>query len=138
MVRTLFADINQAGHIRGYCAFDEDPAKRPLLDDLSAATGPVRLGPVMGDGYIAFTVDDVDTGGRYQGIVELDRQGLDAAAVRWFKNSEQLDTVVIVAAGEQSGGWQATADGQCHSSGRRRGRDTAYGQRDGSVLRESR
>ena len=109
LVRTLFADINQAGHIRGYCAFDDDPAKRPLLDDLSAATGPVRLGPVMGDGYIAFTVDEVDTGGRYQGIVELDRQGLDAAAVRWFKNSEQLDTVVIVAAGEQSGGWQATA-----------------------------
>ncbi len=109
LVRTLFADINQAGHLRGYCAFDDDPATRPLLDDVSAATGPVRLGPVMGDGYIAFTVDEADTGGRYQGIVELDRQGLDAAAVRWFENSEQLDTAVIVAAGQQPGGWQATA-----------------------------
>ena len=108
-VRTLFADINQAGHIRGYCAFDDDPATRPLLDDVSATTGPVRLGSVMGDGYIAFTVNEVETGGRYQGIVELDRHGLDAAAMRWFENSEQLDTTVIVAAGEQSGGWQATA-----------------------------
>ena len=109
LVRTLFADINEAGHIRGYCAFDNDPATRPLLEDPSAVTGPVRLGPVMGDGYIAFTVDEVDTNGRYQGIVELDRQGLDVAAVRWFENSEQVDTAVIVAAGEQSGSWQATA-----------------------------
>lgn len=109
LVRTLFADITQAGHIRGYCAFDDDPATRPLLDDVSSATGPVRLGPVMGDGYIAFTVSEVETGGRYQGIVELDRHGLDAAAMRWFENSEQLDSMVIVAAGEQLGGWQATA-----------------------------
>ena len=105
----MFADINQAGHIRGYCAFDDNPATRPLLDDGSVATGPVRLGPVMGDGYIAFTVKEAETDGHYQGIVELDRQGLDAAAVRWFENSEQLDTTVIVAAGEQSGSWQATA-----------------------------
>ena len=50
-------------------AFDDDPAARPLLDDVSATTGPVRLGPVMGDGYIAFTVNEVEAGGRYQGIV---------------------------------------------------------------------
>ena len=106
-VRTLFADITQAGHIRGYCAFDDDPATRPLLDDVSAVTGPVRLGPVMGDGYIA-TVNEVETGGRYQGIVELTGMVL-VTAMRWFENSEQLDTTVIVAAGEQSGGWQATA-----------------------------
>ena len=60
----------------------------------------------MGDGYIAFTVDDGGTNGRYQGIVELDDQYLSDAAMHWYKNSEQLNTVVVCAAAE-SRGWLA-------------------------------
>jgi molecular chaperone Hsp33 len=109
LVRTLFADINDAGHLRGYCAFDDDACALSAVTAPLEVSGAVPLGAIMGDGYIAFTVDESNTGGRYQGIVELDQGGLDAAAIRWFENSEQLDTSVICAAGEGPDGWRAVA-----------------------------
>jgi len=109
LVRTLFADINNDGHLRGYAAFNDDLEALRGFEGAADGDDMVSLGAVMGDGYIAFTVDEQNTGGRYQGIVELDREGLDMAAVRWFENSEQLDTVVICAAGQRQAGWQAVA-----------------------------
>ena len=109
LVRTLFADITETGALRGYAALDDN---RSTLQSAALAhdpTGPVRLGHVMGNGYIAFTVDDGSTRGRYQGIVELDDQHLADAAMRWYQNSEQLDTVIVCAAAESSEGWQAVA-----------------------------
>ena len=69
----------------------------------------VRIVPLLGGGYIAFTVDDNSTGGRYQSIVELDGPHLSDAVMRWFENSEQTDTMVICAADKGSSGWQASA-----------------------------
>ena len=108
-VRTLFADITETGALRGYAALDENRAALQAAALSHDPTGPVRLGHVMGDGYIAFTVDDGGTNGRYQGIVELDDQYLSDAAMHWYKNSEQLNTVVVCAAAEAPDGWQAVA-----------------------------
>ena len=58
LVRTLFADITEAGALRGYAALDDDWAAFQAAALAHDPTGPVRLGHVMGDGYIAFTVDD--------------------------------------------------------------------------------
>ena len=69
----------------------------------------VNIVPLMGSGYIAFTVDDCDAGGRYQGIVELDGPHLSDAAMRWFENSEQTDTMLLCAADRGEAGWQASA-----------------------------
>jgi len=109
IVRTLFADITQAGDLRGYCALDADQAKFAELQLAQPDDEAVKIAPLMGDGYIAFTVDDNDTGGRYQGIVELDGPHLSDAAMRWFENSEQLDTMVLCAASKGKDGWQASA-----------------------------
>ena len=109
LVRTLFADITEAGALRGYAALDDNQAALQAAALAHDATGSVRLGHVMGNGYIAFTVDDGNTNGRYQGIVELDNQYLSDAAMRWYENSEQLDTVVVCAAAEGPDGWQAVA-----------------------------
>ena len=81
--------------MRGYAALDDNRAALQAAALAHDPTGSVRLGHVMGDGYIAFTVDDGGTNGRYQGIVELDDQYLSDAAMRWYENSEQLDTVVV-------------------------------------------
>lgn len=108
-VRTLFADITETGALRGYAALDDNRAALQAATLSHDPTGPVRLGHVMGDGYIAFTVDDGGTNGRYQGIVELDDQYLSDAAMRWYENSEQLNTVVICAAAAAPDGWQAVA-----------------------------
>ena len=69
----------------------------------------VHIVPLMGGGYIAFTVDDHATGGRYQGIVELDGPYLSDAAMRWFENSEQTDTMVLCVADKDASEWQASA-----------------------------
>ncbi len=109
LVRTLFADITETGALRGYAALDDNRAALRAAALAHDPTGSVRLGHVMGDGYIAFTVDDSSTNGRYQGIVELADQHLSDAAMRWYENSEQLDTALVCAAAEGPDGWQAVA-----------------------------
>ena len=109
LVRTLFADITQAGHLRGYCALDEDQSQLAAIQLAQPSDDAVQIVPLMGGGYIAFTVDDDATGGRYQGIVELDGPHLSDAAMRWFENSEQTDTMVFCAADKGPSGWQASA-----------------------------
>ena len=72
LVRTLFADITESGALRGYTAFDDNRAALKAAALAHDLNGPVRLGPIMGNGHIAFTVDDGNADSRYQGIVELD------------------------------------------------------------------
>ena len=109
LVRTLFADITEAGDLRGYCVLDEDQSQLSALQLAQPNDDAVHIVPLMGGGYIAFTVDDDATGGRYQGIVELDGPHLSNAAMRWFENSEQTDTMVLCAAEKGGSGWQASA-----------------------------
>jgi molecular chaperone Hsp33 len=109
LVRTLFADITESGDLRGYCALDEDHSQLAAMQLAQPHDEAVHIVPLMGGGYIAFTVDDHATGGRYQGIVELDGPYLSDAAMRWFENSEQTDTMVLCAAGKDASGWQASA-----------------------------
>ena len=109
LVRTLFADITPAGNLRGYCAVDDDQSKLAKIQLAQPNDQPVNVVPIMGGGHIAFTVDDSDIGGRYQGIVELKGPHLSDAAMLWFKNSEQTNTVVLCAAEKGGCGWQASA-----------------------------
>ena len=109
LVSTLFADITEAGNLRGYCALNEDQSQLTAMQLAQPNDDAIHIVPLMGDGYIAFTVDDAATGGRYQGIVELNGPHLSDAAMRWFENSEQTDTMVLCAADKGSSGWQATA-----------------------------
>lgn len=105
LVRTLFADMTSDGDLRGYAAFDADTPS-PDNDD---PTLPANVPQLMGSGHIAFTVDEGATGGRYQGIVDLEGATLSDAATSWFANSEQLDTLVVAASHQQDQQWQATA-----------------------------
>ena len=109
LVRTLFADITEAGHLRGYTAMEDNPTGFQAAALAHDPSGSVCLGPLMGSGYIAFTVDAGTSNGRYQGIVELDERHLSDAAMRWYENSEQLDTIVVCAAENGADGWQAVA-----------------------------
>ena len=109
LVRTLFADITEAGHLRGYTAMENNPTGFQGAALAHDPSGSVCLGPLMGSGYIAFTVDDGTSNGRYQGIVELDERHLSDAAMRWYENSEQLETIIVCAAEKRTDGWQAVA-----------------------------
>jgi molecular chaperone Hsp33 len=89
-VRMMVADVTSEGQLRGYAAFDE--AVRALPE---GATVP-RL---FGAGHLALTVDQGDDTERYQGIVALEGPTLAECVHHYFRQSEQFQAGVKVAAG---------------------------------------
>ncbi|MEK9662165.1 MAG: Hsp33 family molecular chaperone HslO [Alphaproteobacteria bacterium] len=84
--------------LRGYARFD--------AERLDGADGkPVRS--LIGEGYLAFTVDQGEDMDRYQGMVALEGETLAECAQHYFRQSQQLDAAVMLAcdrvAGEASG-----------------------------------
>jgi len=104
-VRTLMADVTSDGALRGYAAFDEDAVARVIAEH-----GPdASLQRLTGGGYIAFTVDQGQHAERYQGIVELSDATLAECTQSYFRNSEQLQTGIKIAAAQDGGAWRASA-----------------------------
>ncbi len=83
------------GELRGYVKFDAE-----RLNDLGA--NPPLSALVGSEAYLAITFDVAD-GGRYQGIVPLDAGSLTEACEDYFRQSEQLPTVLRVAVQSQDG-----------------------------------
>jgi len=106
-VKTLLADMTSDGALRGYAAFDE-AATPPVGRDMVAGM-PASVPALLGEGYVAFTVDQGGENGRYQGIVELSGETLSDAAMAWFANSEQVDSHIVAAARRGAQGWSASA-----------------------------
>jgi molecular chaperone Hsp33 len=105
-IRLMVADVTSDGDVRGYAQFDEER--------LAAVTGAGNGGSLsvpklLGAGYLAFTVDQGSHTERYQGIVELTGATLADCVHHYFRQSEQLDAVVKVAAGRAASGWRAGA-----------------------------
>lgn len=89
-VNLVVADVTSGGDLRGYARFDADKLAK-------VEGGSVQA--LMGKGVLAFTVDQGSYTDRYQGIVELDGATLADCAETYFRQSEQLDTKVRLAAG---------------------------------------
>lgn len=101
-VRLLVSDF-QDGALRGYASQDLD-RRFVAADDGSSET----LAWLFGEGYLVITLDQTASDERYQGIVELGGETLEAAAQGYFENSEQLPTLVRLAVGRKAdGGWSA-------------------------------
>lgn len=89
IVELLVCDYRQ-GELRGYAQYDEQK-----LAELGANPSlPALFGP---EGYLAITFDLSAGGGRYQGIVPLDSATLSDACEQYFKQSEQVPTILRVA-----------------------------------------
>jgi molecular chaperone Hsp33 len=93
-VNLLVADVTSTGDIRGYAGFDEARLTAALEGPVEA---PVPM--LLGAGYLAFTVDQGRHTERYQGIVELTGATLADCAHHYFRQSEQLDAAIQLAAG---------------------------------------
>lgn len=89
-VRTLVADITTEGAMRAYAQFDESK-----LADLGKNPSAREL---LGEGHIAFTVDQGEGTERYQGLVELQGETLTDFIHHYFRQSEQIDTALVIAA----------------------------------------
>jgi molecular chaperone Hsp33 len=97
-VSILVADMTTAGAVRAYAQFD---ARRVA----ALADGP-DLSPVpalIGQGHLAFTVDQGQDTERYQGIVALEGSTLTDCIHHYFRQSEQVDAAIKVAVAHGEG-----------------------------------
>lgn len=87
-INMIVVDFEAPDRVRGYANYD----KAMLHDGMS-------LGDAIGYGQLGLTIDQGADMSRYQGIVALDGQGLEAAAQQYFRQSEQIPTRVRLAVG---------------------------------------
>jgi molecular chaperone Hsp33 len=88
-VRLMVVDITHTGEVRACARFNEqDVLKLPL------STSSIH--PILGTGYLAFTLIQNDADDRYQGIVELTGATLSECLHHFFRQSDQLETGLVV------------------------------------------
>lgn len=109
----LVAHYDAPGGLRGYAGFD-----RERVAALSAR-GRVTTGQLLGEGRMAMTMDPGGKQTSYQGIVALEGGTLSEAAHAYFRQSEQLPTLIRLAVARQyvgpggagTAGWHWRAGG---------------------------
>lgn len=90
-VSMVVVDVTSEGKIRACASFDEEHLKQN--QELRKTSGEIEAAPhLMGKGHLAFTVDQGPNTELYQGIVDLQGKNLTECALRYFKQSEQIDT----------------------------------------------
>ena len=87
------------GELRGYVRHD--------AERLAEAGPQPSLFALFGKGYLAITFDQPATDERYQGIVPLEGTSLADAAQSYFTQSEQIPSIVRLAAAKREDGWSA-------------------------------
>lgn len=106
VVKTLVADMTHDGDLRGCATFDKDE-----FENLSASGDGIYEGftltELLGEGYIAFTVDQGTNTERYQGIVSLEGEKLQDSIVHYFEQSEQLRTSLYLASVKDDSEWRS-------------------------------
>ncbi|WP_377297497.1 Hsp33 family molecular chaperone [Rhizobium sp. SGZ-381] len=93
-VDLLVADFSSPESMRAYARFDEEA--------LAAAVKAGRVSPpeLLGEGFLAFTIDQGHGMTPYQGIVPLDGSSLEEIAGVYFRQSEQIPTKVRLGVAE--------------------------------------
>jgi molecular chaperone Hsp33 len=93
-VDLLVADFSTPDALRAYARYDEEA--------LSVATREGRVSPpeLLGQGVLAFTIDQGRGMQPYQGIVPMDGSSLEEIAGVYFRQSEQIPTRVRLGVAE--------------------------------------
>ena len=94
----LVVDFEAPDKLRGYARFNADRVSEIAATGMQ--TGPAVAAQLLGKGYLGLTIDQGPDMSQYQGLVSLDGQGLEAAAHAYFKDSEQIPTVIRLAVAE--------------------------------------
>ncbi|HET8726743.1 MAG TPA: Hsp33 family molecular chaperone HslO [Alphaproteobacteria bacterium] len=97
-ISLMVADVTSDGGVRGYARYDA--SKLP-------ADGSRDVRTLLGEGYLAFTVDQGEHTERYQGIVELAGDNLAECVTHYFRQSEQIKAGIKLAVGRRGGRWRA-------------------------------
>ncbi|MCU0790048.1 MAG: Hsp33 family molecular chaperone [Nitratireductor sp.] len=93
-VSLLVVDFRTPGAVRAYARYDAERV------DEAVRAGQSSPKDMLGRGILAMTIDQGVHTQRYQGIVELNGISLEDAAMQYFRQSEQIPTVVRLAVAE--------------------------------------
>ena len=100
----LLADCTDTGALRGYAR--ANPERLAALLETTETPAATAL---LGQGYLAFTVDQGPDTERHQGIVAIAGETLADMALHYFETSEQLRCAIHLACGQTAKGWRASA-----------------------------
>jgi molecular chaperone Hsp33 len=95
-VPLVVADVVSDGALRGYARFL--PERLPA----GQASSRVSVPHLLGNGHLAFTVDQGAGTDRYQGITALEGATLSECAHTYFRHSEQLQTAIRLCTSDMS------------------------------------
>jgi molecular chaperone Hsp33 len=103
-VEMIVVDFEAPDRLRATARFD---AQRIA----ALGSGPQQDADLIGNGHLAMTIDQGTAASRYQGVVPMEGQSLEEAAHQYFRQSEQIPTVVRLAVAEAVDGgadhWRA-------------------------------
>ena len=103
IVDMLVVDFDAPDRLRAFARYD--------AGRLDTEGGRLDSAALLGKGHLALTIEQGNDQGRYQGVVPLEGQGLEAAADRYFEQSEQIPTIVRLAVAQNVTGegadWRA-------------------------------
>lgn len=101
-VSMLVADCTNTGALRFYARTDDE-----ALETLLAETPKPTDHELLGNGYMALTVDQGPEMDRHQGIVEIAGDDLSAMAMHYFASSEQHACWIMLTCQMTDAGWRA-------------------------------
>ncbi|HET6309177.1 MAG TPA: Hsp33 family molecular chaperone HslO [Rhodopila sp.] len=103
-VSMLLADCTDTGELRGHAITNTERLEALIEGDPSPSAKAL-----LGNGFLAFTVDQGDEQNRHQGIVAIDGGSLAEMALHYFTTSEQLRCQLHLACTQTPSGWRAGA-----------------------------
>lgn len=91
-VSTIVVDVTSEGKLRACANYDQNRLEKAWA--LRKNEGEIEETPhLLGNGTLAFTIDD-GKNNYHQGIVDLQGKNLTECALRYFKQSEQIETML--------------------------------------------
>jgi molecular chaperone Hsp33 len=93
-VRMVVVDFQSPDRVRACATFDAAAVETAI------AAGRAGTIDLLGKGHLAMTIDQGPDMARYQGVVALEGETLEAAADQYFRQSEQIPTRVRLAVAE--------------------------------------
>ncbi len=107
-ISVLVTDVTSSGKMRSCAKYDQDAMNKAQI--LRKTEGELEEAPLwLGKGVLIFTVDQGKDTDLYQGVVDLQGKTLADCAMRYFKNSEQIDTYLRLFKKQTSNGWETAA-----------------------------
>lgn len=102
----LVADVTSEGKVRASAKYDEKAIA--AAQALRKTEGEIESTPHwLEQGSLIFTIDQGKNTDLYQGIVDLQGKNLEECALRYFKNSEQIDTHLHLYLRKNGNVWQS-------------------------------